>query len=111
METYYPRIVEVFKLLPLSWIDRMLSRTLKNYRSKRALETAVVSNLGRFDPAVLSCPGFQPERAIVMPVFGSVFSTLICVGEEVEMANGRRSAKGKCPTCGTGMNRILGKKA
>jgi len=32
-------------------------------------------------------------------------------GEEVEMANGRRSAKGKCPTCGTGMNRILGKKA
>jgi hypothetical protein len=88
METYYPRIVEVFKLLPLSWIDRMLSRTLKNYRSKRALETAVVSNLGRFDPAVLSCPGFQPERAIVMPVFGSVFSTLICVGEEVEMALG-----------------------
>jgi hypothetical protein len=32
-------------------------------------------------------------------------------GEEVEMANGRRSAKGKCPVCGTGMNRILGKKA
>jgi Domain of unknown function (DUF5679) len=31
-------------------------------------------------------------------------------GEEVEMANGRRSAKGKCPVCGTGMNRILGKK-
>jgi hypothetical protein len=32
-------------------------------------------------------------------------------GEEVEMANGRRAAKGKCPICGTGMNRILGKKA
>jgi len=32
-------------------------------------------------------------------------------GEIVEMANGRRSAKGKCPTCGTGMNRILGKNA
>jgi hypothetical protein len=31
-------------------------------------------------------------------------------GEEVEMANGRRSAKGKCPVCNTGMNRILGKK-
>jgi Domain of unknown function (DUF5679) len=32
-------------------------------------------------------------------------------GEVVEMANGRRSAKGKCPVCGTGMNRILGKDA
>lgn len=28
-------------------------------------------------------------------------------GEVVEMANGRRAAKGKCPVCGTGMNRIL----
>ena len=32
-------------------------------------------------------------------------------GEVVEMANGRRSAKGKCPICRTGMNRILGKDA
>ena len=32
-------------------------------------------------------------------------------GEIVEMANGRRSAKGTCPKCGTGMNRILGKNA
>ena len=32
-------------------------------------------------------------------------------GEVVEMANGRRSAKGKCPVCGTGMNRSLGKNA
>ena len=30
--------------------------------------------------------------------------------EEV-MKNGRKAIKGKCPTCGTGMNRILGKKS
>ena len=30
--------------------------------------------------------------------------------EEVVMKNGRRAAKGKCGTCGTGMYRILGKK-
>lgn len=29
--------------------------------------------------------------------------------EETTMKNGRRIAKGKCPTCGTGVNRILGK--
>jgi hypothetical protein len=31
-------------------------------------------------------------------------------GEEAELANGRRATKGNCPVCGTGMNRILGKK-
>jgi hypothetical protein len=31
-------------------------------------------------------------------------------GHEVELANGRRAAQGTCPTCGTKMNRILGKK-
>ena len=31
-------------------------------------------------------------------------------GQEVELANGRRAAQGTCPTCGTKMNRILGKK-
>ena len=31
-------------------------------------------------------------------------------GQEVELANGRRAAQGLCPTCGTKMNRILGKK-
>ena len=30
-------------------------------------------------------------------------------GKEVELANGRRAAQGTCPTCGTKMNRILGK--
>ena len=30
-------------------------------------------------------------------------------GTEVELANGRRAAQGACPTCGTKMNRMLGK--
>ena len=29
--------------------------------------------------------------------------------KEVKMKNGRRAMKGKCPTCGTGLYRILGK--
>lgn len=29
---------------------------------------------------------------------------------EVTMKNGRKAMKGKCPTCGTGMYRILGTK-
>lgn len=30
-------------------------------------------------------------------------------GAEVTMKNGRKAMKGKCPSCGTGMFRILGK--
>ncbi len=30
-------------------------------------------------------------------------------GTEVDLANGRRAAQGTCPTCGTKMNRMLGK--
>jgi len=30
-------------------------------------------------------------------------------GNEVTMKNGRKAMKGKCPECGTGMFRILGK--
>lgn len=30
-------------------------------------------------------------------------------GEVVEMKNGRKAAQGKCPECGTKLNRILGK--
>ncbi len=29
--------------------------------------------------------------------------------KQVEMANGRKAMKGTCPTCGTGMFKILGK--
>jgi Cu2+-exporting ATPase len=32
-------------------------------------------------------------------------------GTRVELANGRRAAKGSCPTCGTKMSRILGKQS
>lgn len=29
--------------------------------------------------------------------------------KEVTMKNGRKAMKGRCPTCGTGMYRIMGK--
>ena len=34
----------------------------------------------------------------------------ITEAKEVTMKNGRKAMKGKCPDCGTGMYRILGKK-
>lgn len=85
METVYPRILDLFRMLPFSWFDRMLSRTPKNYRTKPALETAVISNLGRWDAAEFSCPGFRADHSWVLPLSGSAFSTLMCMGDRVEM--------------------------
>ncbi len=34
----------------------------------------------------------------------------IADAQEVKMKNGRPAMKGKCPECGTGMYRIMGKK-
>lgn len=34
--------------------------------------------------------------------------TEIKEAQEVTMKNGRKAVKGKCPTCGTGLYRILG---
>ncbi len=36
---------------------------------------------------------------------------IIADGVEETMKNGRKAIKGKCPTCGTGMYKILGKSA
>ncbi|MBV8062985.1 MAG: hypothetical protein JOY51_05275, partial [Nevskia sp.] len=85
METVYPRILDLFRALPFAWFDRMLSRTPKNYRTKAALETAVISNLGRWDAADFSCPGFRADHAWVWPLGGSCFSTLTCMGDRVEL--------------------------
>lgn len=86
MEAFYPKVLDLFRLLPMSWLDRMLSRTVKNYRTKKAMETAVISNLGRFDAEVMTCPGFTPERMFVSPLSGSAFTTLICLSNHVELA-------------------------
>jgi hypothetical protein len=73
------------KLLPPSWIDRLLSRTAGNYRTKKPKETAVISNLGRIDTAEFGAPGFVLQALFVLPLAGSAFSILTCTGDRVEL--------------------------
>lgn len=85
MEAVYPRILEITKWFSLARLDRMLSRNEKNYRTKKAIETAVISNLGKQDGALLSCDGFTTDRMFVVPIKGSIFTGMICIGDEVEL--------------------------
>lgn len=85
METVYPRILEIFKWFSLRRLDLMLSRKEGNYRTKKALETAVISNLGRHEAAPLSGGGFKVEKFYVIPIKGSIFFGMACVNDEVEL--------------------------
>ncbi len=86
METMYPRILEIFKWFPLGWLDRLVSRNEKNYYRRKALETAVVSNLGRCNSADFSCDGFRMDGMLVVPIGGSIFAGLSGVDDQVELA-------------------------
>jgi hypothetical protein len=85
MDTFYPAPLDLVRYLPLPWIDRMVSRTPANYRQRKPMETAVISNLGRFNTANLSAPGFEPYGALVTPVSGNAFATLSCINDHVDL--------------------------
>lgn len=85
MEAVYPGILDLFKWFSLARLDLMLSRKEGNYRSKKALETAVISNLGRHEAAPLSCDGFAVQRFFVIPIKGSIFFGMACINDEVEL--------------------------
>jgi hypothetical protein len=84
-DTLFPRVLDGLTWLPLPWLDRMLSRTRQNFYRRRPVETVVISNLGRFDSAEFSAPGFRTRTLFAEPLQGSAFSTLSCVDGQVEM--------------------------
>jgi NRPS condensation-like uncharacterized protein len=85
MDAVYPRFLDLFRWLSLSRLDRIGSRSPKNYRTRRPLETAVISNLGRQDAMLLGTDELRATRMFVIPLKGSVFLTMICIADEVEL--------------------------
>jgi NRPS condensation-like uncharacterized protein len=85
MDGFCPRVLDLVRWFSLARVDRLGSRTTKNYRTRKPLETATLSNLGRQDPAPLTCDGFTPTAMFVIPLKGSVFMTMVCLRDEVEL--------------------------
>jgi hypothetical protein len=86
METVYPRILELAKLLPRPWLDRMLSRTESNYRTKKPLETVVISNFRGHQSTEMGCASFRSERMFVIPPKGSAFIAFTSVDGHMELS-------------------------
>jgi len=86
MDAVCPRFVDIFKILPMPWMDRLVSRTRRTYRKNKPLETALISNLGRSNSAELSAPGFRLQDMAVLALPGSSpFATLVGLDDRVEM--------------------------
>lgn len=85
-DAFYHGALDLVRWLPMSWLDRLLSRTPDNFHRKRPVETAVISNLGRIDPLHYSAPGFTLTDFFVLPLAGSAFSILTCVDHRVDLA-------------------------
>ena len=81
----YGGVPEALKLLPLPWLDRLVSRTPRNFRHRQAMETGVISHLGHHDPADFSGGGFRLHDMVLLAQPGSAFSTITGVGDRVEM--------------------------
>lgn len=87
-ETSFPPILDAVRLLPLPWLDRLVSRTAANYRRRHLLETAVLSNLGRHAPARLSGGGFLAERIFGIPLGDNTFSFLFSLDDRTDISVG-----------------------
>jgi hypothetical protein len=88
VETDCPALVDVIRWLPLPWLDRLLSRTPANYRRRRLLETAVLSNLGRYPAAALSGGGFTASRLFGIPLGDNACSFLFSVDDHTDISFG-----------------------
>ena len=88
VDTDFPRILDAVRWLPLPWLDRLVSRTPANYRCRRLLETAVLSNPGRFTSGALSGGGFTATRLFGIPLGDNAFSFLFSLDERTDISVG-----------------------
>ena len=74
-DAIYQPGLEKLKLLPLSWLNYLVTRLPKKLWPGRVFITALISNIGRLDMAQLQCPGFHVETVYSIPVAGAGFGT------------------------------------
>ncbi|MER2536173.1 MAG: hypothetical protein ABTQ31_13540 [Rhizobiaceae bacterium] len=89
MDLYCPRMLGLLKVFPLRLLDRLVSGRQGDYRGRGAVDTAMISNLGRLDSSEFSCGGFRPSRLFIVPPFNSqVYSLLVGMDDRVELVLG-----------------------
>lgn len=78
-----PQGANVLKILPQTWIDKLLSRNAKNFNKRKPFETAVVTNIGRHRSKSLSAAGFSAKRLISVPIPGNTMISVMNMDNEI----------------------------
>ena len=87
-EAFYMRAFEYVRYLPFSWLDKILHRTEKNYRNSAILETAMVSDMGLFDPGRFSGAGFTATELFGVPIPGLTYCLITTMGKAINITLG-----------------------
>lgn len=90
-ELCLPTAIRAIKLLPLRVLDRLVSRTEKNYMRQPLLETAVVSNVGRFSSADFCCDLFTAEELFVLPAAGNTMAVICSLDDRISVSIGTKN--------------------
>lgn len=77
-----------FKIIPLHWMDKLVSRNPHNYRKRRIIETALISSPGLFKPSRFTGGGFVPIRFFSVPIPGNTMISIVNLGREATITVG-----------------------
>lgn len=88
LEAGLPRFLNILKILPMGFIDQVVSRSPANFTKRKILETAVISSPGLIKPAKLSCQDFSAQRIYSVPIPGNTMISIFNLGRETTITVG-----------------------
>lgn len=87
-ETHYMRFFEYARYMPFSWLDRFMNRTEKNYLNARMFESAMISDMGLFDPEKFSGAGFSAKGVFGVPIATYTYCLICTMGKNINITLG-----------------------
>ncbi|REH40315.1 hypothetical protein DFR26_0515 [Paraperlucidibaca baekdonensis] len=84
-ELAYPAIYTVLRWLPLRWFDFLLGRRLRNFATRKPVETAVISNMGPVDLSAFDACFFAADDFCISPMPGNAFVVLYALNGQINM--------------------------
>ena len=110
-DAYFWPALSWIRWLPMTWLDRWVSRPRQGAMHKQLLESAVISYVGRYRSAALSGGGFNAEALYGLPIPGaSCFIMILGLDERVDVCLGMPAyyaSEGRLEALGEQIQRAL----
>lgn len=94
MEARFAPAFDRIRWLPMPWVDWLTQRRPGNYRTKRSLETCMISHLGYARTAQFSCDGFIADGVYAIPGSTGLFCTVTACDKQLDAIVGMPAVYG-----------------